>query len=90
MSAKIKGLTRPNRPVCKLDLRSTVRSMIGNIKETLSPKTGMWKKQVLQDPRYVDTVEACCMQCCKVIQAILMSNGTYVDTVDTVELQCRS
>ena len=36
--------------------------MIGNIKETFPPKTGMWKKQVLQDPRYVKDVEdACCM-----------------------------
>ena len=65
--AKIKGLTRSNRPICKLDLRSTVRSMIGNMKETFRPKAGMWKKQVLQDPGYVDIVEACCMQCWKVI-----------------------
>ena len=32
--------------------------MIGNIKETFPPKTGMQKKQVLQDPGYVNTVEA--------------------------------
>ena len=38
MLAKIKGLTRSDRPICKLDLRSTVRSMIGNIKETFPPK----------------------------------------------------
>ena len=49
-------------PICKLDLGSTVRSIIGNIKETFPPKTGMQKKQVLQDPGYVDTVEAFCMQ----------------------------
>ena len=35
--------------------------MIGNIKETFPPKTGMRKKQVLQYPGYVDMVEACCM-----------------------------
>ena len=36
--------------------------MIGNIKETLLPKTDMWKKQVLQDPRYAGCVKgACCM-----------------------------
>ena len=39
-----------NRSICKLDLRSTVGSTIENIKETFLPKTGMWKKQVLQDP----------------------------------------
>ena len=30
--------------------------MIGNIKETFPPKTGMQEKQLLQDPGYVDTV----------------------------------
>ena len=36
--------------------------MIGNIKETFPPKTGMQKKQVLQDPGYVkDVKDACCM-----------------------------
>ena len=36
--------------------------MIGNIKETFPPKTGMWKKQVLQDPGYVKDIEdTCCM-----------------------------
>ena len=36
--------------------------MIWNIKETFLPKTGMQKKQVLQDPWYVKDVEdACCM-----------------------------
>ena len=43
----------------------------------------MWNKQVLQDPGYVDRVKACYMQHCKGIQAILMSNDTYIDTVDT-------
>ena len=36
--------------------------MIGNIKKTFPPKTGMQEKQLLQDPGYVDTVDTCCMQ----------------------------
>ena len=78
---KDQRLTRSNRPICKLDLRLTVRSMIGNIRETFLPKTGMQKKQVLQNLGHVNTVKACC------IQAIPMSNGKYVDTVNTIELQ---
>ena len=36
--------------------------MIGNIKKTFPPKTGMQKKQVLPDSGYVKDVEdACCM-----------------------------
>ena len=36
--------------------------MIGNIKETFLPKTGMRKKQVLQDPGYAkDVKDAYCM-----------------------------
>ena len=36
--------------------------MIGDIKETFLPKTGMQKKQVLQDLGYVKGIEsACCM-----------------------------
>ena len=36
--------------------------MIGNIKKLFLPKTGMQKKQVLQDPGYVKGVKtACCM-----------------------------
>ena len=48
--------------------------MIGNIKRTFPPKTGMQEKQVLQDPGYVDTVDTCC---------ILIVFTVYVDTVDT-------
>ena len=36
-------------------------SMVRNMKETFPPKTGMGKKQVLQDPGHVDTVDKCCM-----------------------------
>ena len=36
--------------------------MIGNIKRTFPPKTGLREKQVLQDPGYVEDVEdPCCM-----------------------------
>ena len=36
--------------------------MIGNIENTFPPKTGMRKKQVLQDPGYVkDIKDVCCM-----------------------------
>ena len=45
----------------QMSCRSLCRPMVRNGKETFPLKTGMWKKQVLQDPGYVDTVEACCM-----------------------------
>ena len=36
--------------------------MIGNIKRTFLPKTGLREKQVLQDPGYVKGVQTtCCM-----------------------------
>ena len=36
--------------------------MIGNIKEIFLPKTGLRKKQLLQDPGYVEDVrDSCCM-----------------------------
>ena len=43
-----------------IDLRSTVRSTVRSemIKETFPPETGMQKKQVLQDPGYVDMVRS--------------------------------
>ena len=34
--------------------------MIGNIKETFPPKTGMREKQLLQDPGYVRVVGEMC------------------------------
>ena len=61
MLAKIKELIRSDRPIMQMSFRSTVRSMVRNMKETFPSKTGMWKKQVLQDPGYVDTVDTCCM-----------------------------
>ena len=60
--AKIKELTRSDRPIMQMSFRSTIRSMIGNIKKLIPPKTGMQKKQVLQHPGYVRGVEGqCCM-----------------------------
>ena len=56
MSAKIKGLTRSDRLIMQMSFRSPIRSMIGNIKKLFPPK-----KQDLQDPGYVNTVDTCCM-----------------------------
>ena len=60
--------------------------MIENIKRKFPPKTGMREKQLLQDPGYVDT---CCMLHAMRQGAILIVFTMYVDTVDTIELQCR-
>ena len=36
--------------------------MIGNIKRTFPPKTGLQEKQLLQDPGYVEDVgDSCCI-----------------------------
>ena len=59
---KDQRLSRSDKPKYKLDRRSTVRPMIGNIKETFLPKTDMQKRQVLQDPGYVRGAKgACCI-----------------------------
>ena len=63
--------------------------MIENIKRKFLPKTGMREKQLLQDPGYVDTVDTCCMPHAMRQGAILIVFTMYVDTVDTIELQCR-
>ena len=34
--------------------------MIGNIKRTLPPKTGLREKQLLQDPGYVEVIRDSC------------------------------
>ena len=47
------------------------------------------EKQLLQDPGYVDTVDTCCMLHAMRQGAILIVFTMYVDTVDTIELQCR-
>ena len=49
----------------QMSFRSTIRSMVRNMMETFLPKTGMLKKQVLQDPWYVK--DACCMLSAKKI-----------------------
>ena len=59
--------------------------MVRNMKETFQPKPGMRKKQVLQDPGYVDTVNTCCMlhAACCMQWAILIVFAVYVNIVDT-------
>ena len=62
--ANIKGLTGLDKLIYKLDLRLTVRSMIGNIKKLFLPKNLYIcrKSNFLQDPGYVEDVEgSCCM-----------------------------
>ena len=39
-----------------MSFRSTIRSMVRNMKETFLPKTGMQKKQILQDPGHVKDI----------------------------------
>ena len=49
----------------QISFRSTVWSMIGNIKKTFPSKTGMREKQLLQDPVYAKGVKtSCCMHVC--------------------------
>ena len=56
----------------QMSCRSFHNSMVRNIKEPFLPKTGMRKKQVLQDQGYVKGVEStCCSTSCKVVQNIL-------------------
>ena len=44
----------------QISFRSTVRSMVRNMKETFQPKPGMQKKQVLQDPESTLSIHAAC------------------------------
>ena len=70
--------------------------MIGNIKETFLPKTGMWKKQVLQDPGYVKGFKsACCMlhamlQGCTKYPMLIMSIGLKVHSIYNVDSNTKS
>ena len=83
LSAKSKELTRSDRPIMQMSFRSTIRSMAANMKETFPPKTGMWKKQVLQDPGYVkDIKDACCILyiCLIIFQLILYIVEDIEDT----------
>ena len=41
----------------QMSYRLNLRSIIGNIKKLFQSKTGMWKKQVSQDPGYVRGVK---------------------------------
>ena len=72
--SKIKGLIRSDWPIMQ---------MIGNIKKTFLSKTGMKKKQVLQDPGYVkDIKDACCILyiCLIIFQLILYIVEDIEDT----------
>ena len=42
--------------------------MIGNIKRTFLPKTGLREKQLLQDPGYVEDVETACFMLHSIFQ----------------------
>ena len=63
--------------------------MIENIKRKFPPITSMRERQLLQDPGYRDTVDTCCMLHAMRQGAILIVFTMYVDTADTIELQCR-
>ena len=67
----------------QMSCRSLRRSMVRIMKQTFPPKPGMWKKQVLQDPVYVNTVNTCCMLHAMMQGAILIVFTVYVFTVDT-------
>ena len=57
--------------------------MIGNIKKLFPPKTGMRKKQVLQDPGYVKGIESsCCM-----LHAILQGCMKYPMSKESKEIK---
>ena len=66
--------------------------MIGNIKKTFPPKTGMQKKQVLQDPGYVkDVKDACCMlhALCKIMLKILKQAKTdFIEFIYFLSKMC--
>ena len=52
--------------------------MIGNIKETLLPKTGMREKQLLQDPEYVGVVGEMCaalLHACRIFVVVVGDVG---------------
>ena len=86
MSAKIKELMWSGWPIMQM---SCLVNDWKILRETFPPKTGMREKQLLQDPGYVDTVDTCCMLHAMRQGAILIVFTMYVDTVDTIELQCR-
>ena len=52
--------------------------MIGNIKETFLPKTGMREKQLLQDPGYVRVVgemRAALLHACRILVVVVGDVG---------------
>ena len=67
----------------QISFRSTVRSMIGNIQKLFLPKTGMRKKQVLQDPGYVEGVKSACI----ILHAILQGCTKYPMSKEVKEIK---
>ena len=52
--------------------------MIGNIKEIFPPITGMWEKQLLQDPGYVRVVGEMCaalLHACRIFIVVVWDIG---------------
>ena len=77
--------------------------MIGNIKRTFLPKTGLREKQLLQDPGYVkDVRDSCCMLhtlCRIMLKTLKILKQATTDFLGFIslsskmyvyELQCRS
>ena len=57
--------------------------MIENIKEIFPPKTGMWEKQLLQDPGHVKGVETtCCM-----LHGMLQGSTKYPMSMESKEIK---
>ena len=57
--------------------------MIENIKEIFLPKTGMWEKQLLKDPEYVEGVETtCCM-----LHGMLQGSAKYPMSKESKEIK---
>ena len=57
--------------------------MIGNIKRTFLPKTGMREKQFLQDPGYVKGVETTC----SMLHAVLEGSMKYPMSKESKEIK---
>ena len=57
--------------------------MIGNIKKLFLPKTGMQKKQVLQDPGYVEGVKSACC----ILHAMLQGCMRYPMSKESKEIK---
>ena len=82
--SKINGLIRSDRPIMQMSFRSTIRSMVRNMKATFPPKTSMWKSKFckIQGMSTLSIHAACCMQWDKEAPPnILIVFSVYVNTV---------